>query len=190
MHPLLRIALPLAVITLTSLPAVGQRLVDVRPDGVLKLRGWVIPNLRNFRDGERVPVMAVGPGGKHTLYATEINLPEGGGILLWDAAYYKVENGRRMLHESPISANPITKLDVDGRVFAYLAYGTGVAITEFNRRRPSESTFIFLSCFMGYAYYDLDGDGKFELLAASERLRGANLFIPSWVLRDAKMVPR
>jgi hypothetical protein len=117
-------------------------------------------------------------------------MPEGGGILLWDAAYYRVENGKRSLHGSPISANPVTRLDVDGRVFAYLAYGMGVAISEFNRRRPAESTFNFLGCFMGYAYYDLDGDGRFELLATSEKLRGANIFIPSWVLRDAKTASR
>jgi hypothetical protein len=43
---------------------------------------------------------------------------------------------------------------------------------------------------MGYAYYDLNGDGRFEMLARAERLRGANIFIPSWVLQDAKTAAR
>jgi hypothetical protein len=184
----LRITLLLAVALITCPSVLGQRLTDVKPDGVVKPRGWVIPNLRYFRDRERVPLMAVGVEGEHTLYATEIDL-QGGGVLLWDAAYYQDEGGRRSLHESPISARSITRLDVDGKVFAYVTYGTGVAIQKWRRPR-SESTFIFLGCDMGYAYYDLNGDGRFEMLARAERLRGANIFIPSWVLQDAKTAAR
>jgi hypothetical protein len=189
MSSLMRMALLLVIPFLTSVSVFGQQVVGVQPEGVAKARGWVMPDLYNFRDRERVPVMPVSAEGKRTLYATEIDLPEDGRILLEDAAYYRAENGRRDLIESPIAARSITRLDVDGKVFAYIAYGAGVAITK-SRRRPTVSTIITLGCLMGYAYYDLDGDGKFELLARSDRLPGAKIFIPAWVLRDAKRASR
>lgn len=189
MRFLLRGALPLVIPLLVCAPVLGQRVVDVQPEGVVKLRGWVIPHLRHLRDRERVAVMPVGAEGKHTLYATEIGIPEDRAIVLADAAYYRVEDGRRDLIGSPIDARSLTRLDVDGRVFAYIAYGTGVALTA-SRRRSGESVYIYLGCVMGYAYYDLDGDGKFELLARSERLAGAKVFIPAWVMREAKASAR
>jgi hypothetical protein len=162
--------------------AFAQKLADVEPLGVQKKRGWVIPNLRNFRDGVRSPLMVVGPEGKHTLYATEIDL-HGGGILLWDAAYYREEHGKRDLIGSPLDARSIYRLDVDGNVFGYIAYGSGAEITKSMPNR-SASEFISLGCVMGYAYYDLDGDGRFELLARSNQLGGASIYVPSWVFKE------
>ncbi len=159
--------------------AFAQKLADAPPPGVTKKHGWVIPNLRNFRDGARSPLMAVGPEGKHTLYATEVDL-HGGGILLWDAAYYRDEGGKRSLIDSPLDATSIYRLDVNGKVFGYIAYGSGAIITKLRPNR-SASVFVSAGCYMGYAYYDLDGDGRFEFLARSNQIGGASVYIPSWV---------
>lgn len=185
----LRASVTLAVAALALLcpRAFGQRLADSAPLGVTKKRGWVIPNLRNFRDGARSPLMAVGPEGKHTLYATEVDL-HGGGILLWNAAYYREEGGKRSLIDSPLDAQSIYRLDVDGKVFGYIAYGSGAGITKLMPNR-SASEFISMGCMMGYAYYDLDGDGRLELLARSERLGDAKIYVPSWVFDERSNRP-
>jgi hypothetical protein len=189
MHSSTRTALLLVILLLTCGPVLGQRVIDVQPDGVAKPSGWVIPNLHKLRRRGRVPVMPVGPEGKHTLYASEIEPPKNRAILLEDAAYYRVENGRRDLIESPIEAESLARLDVDGKVFAYIAFGAGIGLTE-SQRRPGELVYISMGCVMGYAYYDLDGDGKFELLTRSDRWPGTKVFIPAWVLRDAKPAAR
>ena len=130
MRSSVRTALLIVIPLLTCAPVLGQRVIDVQPEGVAKPSGWVIPNLRKLRGRERVPVMPVGPEGKHTLYATELDPPKNRAILLEDAAYYRVENGRRDLIESPIDAESIARLDVDGQVFAYIAFGTGVELVS------------------------------------------------------------
>jgi hypothetical protein len=187
MSPRKNVSLTLAALALLCACAFGQKRADAPPLGVVKRRGWAIPNLRNFTDGPRRPLTSIPLEGGHTLYATEVDL-RGGGILLRDTAYYRDEGGKRKLIDSPLDATSVFRLDVDGNVFGYIAYGGGAIITK-STPGGSAPPFISAGCYMGYAYYDMDGDGRFEILARSNQLGGASIYIPSWVFGERRERP-
>lgn len=168
------IASVFALLNFSSLGA--QKITDRKPDGVFKSRGWAIPHLKELKEGARRLLLKLDSEGKRALYITRLTA-KGDEMLLYDTACYVKNGDRRELVESPIAVNGFDRIDVNGHMFCYIAYGTGVSIL---RNRKERSSFVFLGCQTGYAYYDLDGGGKLTLLARSNPLAQAEIYIPAW----------
>jgi hypothetical protein len=159
----------------TSISA--QQITKSEIKGIVKSEGWDISRLDEWKADARIPWFNIGEGGTHTLYMMAIIPPEKG-VLLVDTAYYMTdEQGKRIIHDSPMKARTIRRWDVDGKVFCYTVFGPGVGIQQ----EPNGDILIAtLGCVTGFAYYDEDGDGRFEKMvhAPSESYSPQ---IPAWV---------
>jgi hypothetical protein len=173
-------ALLLLVLIVTPLITVSsQQLTKSEIKGIVKLEGWDISRLDEWKADARIPWFNVGEGGAHTLYMMAIIPPEKG-VLLVDTAYYITdEQGKRIIHDSPMKARTIRRWDVDGKVFCYTAFGPGVSIQQ---ETNGDILIATLGCVTGFAYYDKDGDGRFETMAHAPS-ESYNPQIPSWVLK-------
>lgn len=79
-----------------------------------------------------------------------------------------------------MNASYASRFDVNGHIFCYTVRGPGVAITQIS---PTEKRVGALGCESFFAFYDNDGDGKFETLVPLATVGALDLHVPSWALR-------
>jgi hypothetical protein len=168
----------LALAATFLVPVSAQHITKSEIKGIIKSEGWNISRLNELKADARIPWLKFGEGNSHTLYMTALIPPERG-VLLEDTAYYITVERNQIIHDSPMNARTIRRWDVDGKVFCYTVFGPGVGIQE----EPNGDKFIAtLGCITGFAYYDEDGDGKFEKLAHAPS-HSYSPQIPAWVLK-------
>jgi len=161
------------ILLLTTAVAASRTGVDDQT--FVKPGGWNLSSLQHLKtksqSQERVSGMNVN--------IAALLVPEEG-ILFEDTAYYLNVNGNRTLNPSPMNAYYASRLDVNGHVFCYTIRGPGVAITQISK---TEKRVGALGCESFFAFYDADGDGKFETLVPLDSDEPLNLNVPSWTQR-------
>ena len=152
-----RIALILALASCLA-PNVGGRQQNGTPrEALTKSSGWNVGLLSKLKSKSHSPI---DDGTSRGIRASILLVPEEG-ILLEDTAYMEVEGQKRSVRPSPMNVRTAVKYDVQGLVFAYLVSGPGVSILQISN---DEMWVGALGCFSQFAYYDEDGDGRFETL--------------------------
>ncbi|HEV8368374.1 MAG TPA: hypothetical protein VGQ39_10530 [Pyrinomonadaceae bacterium] len=142
-----------------------------------KRSGWNVRLLSNLKAKSRAPI-ATDDESLQGIYATILIVPEEG-ILLEETAYpVEIDSQKQRVHLSPMSAHSAVKYDVDGRIFCYVVSGPGVGISRISK---SEKRVGALGCLSAFAYYDEDGDGRFETLLSLDSQASFTLHVPSWV---------
>ncbi len=158
------------------LGAVALALPQDANDGALvKSNGWNTGALRLLKTKSQSEMLV----GAANVNVSVLVMPEEG-ILFEDTAYYLNINGNRTLHPSPMNAYSASKFDVNGNVFAYTVRGPGVAIARISKTQKRVAA---LACESFFAFYDRDGDGKFETLVHLGDNGPLNLNVPSWARR-------
>jgi hypothetical protein len=145
------------------------------PEALVKRNGWDVVALRRLKLKTQSQVAVDGAA----VNVAALLVPQEG-ILFEDTAYYLNVNGNRTLHASPMNAYGAARYDVNGRVFCYTIFGPGVAITQMSK---TEKQVAALGCESHLAFYDQDGDGKFETLVPLADRGPFSPQIPSWVRR-------
>jgi hypothetical protein len=138
----------------------------------VKPGGWDIDALRSLKTKSQSETRLA----TANVNVSNLLVPEEG-ILFEDTAYYLDANGSRTLHASPMNAYSASRFDVNGNVFAYTIRGPGVAITQISK---TEKRVGALGCESFFAFYDANGDGKFETLVPLASDGPLNLNVPSW----------
>ena len=161
------------ILLLTTAVAASQTGVDDQT--VVKPGGWNLSSLRHLKTKSQSHERASGMD----VNIAVLLVPEEG-ILFEDTTYYLNVNGNRTLHPSPMNAHYASKLDVNGHVFCYTVRGPGVAIQQISK---TERRVGALGCESFFAFYDEDGDGKFETLVPLPDRGPIDLHVPSWAQR-------
>ncbi len=169
-----RIALLLSCVTAMLLLNAGAvRSQNDRYDqAFINPDGWNIGSLQHLKTKAQSQISV---GGINVNIAPLL-MPEEG-ILFENTAYYLNANGTRTLHPSPMNAYKASKFDVNGHVFCYTVFGPGVAIAQISQ---TERRVAALGCESFFAFYDQDGDGKFETLVALDERAPFTPHVPSW----------
>ena len=162
------------VIFVVSIVGVAIALSQTANDrAFVKPGGWNIDALRPLKTKSQSETRL----GSANVSISDLLVPEEG-ILFEDTAYYLDANGSPTLHASPMNAYSASRFDVNGHVFAYTIRGPGVAIAQISK---TEKRVGALGCESFFAFYDTDGDGKFETLVPLETDGPLNLNVPFWV---------
>jgi hypothetical protein len=163
----------ISILLLTTAVAASRTAVDDQT--FVKPGGWNLSSLQHLKtksqSQERV-------GGMNVNIAALL-VPEEG-ILFEDTAYYLNVNGNRTLNPGPMNAYYASRFDVNGHVFCYTVRGPGVAIQQISK---TEKEVAALGCESFFAFYDEDGDGKFETLVPLPDRGPIDLHVPSWAQR-------
>jgi hypothetical protein len=138
----------------------------------VKPHGWNIAPLEQLKTKSHSQ-LRVASG---NVNVTALLVPEEG-ILFDDTAYYLNVNGNRTLHPLPMNAYGAARFDVNGRVFCYTIFGSGVAIEQISK---SARRVAALGCEFHFAFYDEDGDGKFETLVPLPDRTAFEPHVPLW----------
>ena len=177
-----RTSIPLVAcfVALVFLPLVrGQQSVAPEDQAAVRNRGWNIQSFRFLKVKTQAPI----EGQERAVNCAVLLVPEGG-ILLEDTAYYVVVDGKRTLHPSPMNAYTVSRFDVDGRVFGYTASVPGVSVERISKTQKSVAA---LGCESFFAFYDEDGDGRFETMVSIAYGVPFKVHVPTWVLRRHRL---
>ena len=163
------------ILALLLTTAVASSQTDVDDQTFVKQGGWSLSSLQHLK---------IESQSREIVSAMDVNiavlLVPKEGILLEDTAYYLNVNGNRTLHPSPMNARYASKLDVNGHVFCYTVRGPGVSIQQISKTKRLVGA---LGCESFFAFYDEDGDGKFETLVPLPDRGPIDLHVPSWAQR-------
>ena len=169
-----RIALILALASCLASNVGGQQQNEPQREDLTKSSGWNVGSLSKLKSKSRSPI---DDGITRGISVSILVVPEEG-ILLEDTAYLEVEGQKRSVRPSPMNVRTAVKYDVQGRVFGYVVSGPGVSILPISK---DEMRVAALGCLSGFAYYDDDGDGRFETLSSVDMMKTFKLHVPSWV---------
>ena len=161
------------ILLLTTTVAESQSGVDDQT--FVKPGGWNLRPLQHLKTGSQSRELISGMD----VNISVLLVPEEG-ILFEDTAYYLNINGNRTLHPSPMNARYASELDVNGHIFCYTVRGPGVAIQQISKTKKLVGA---LGCESFFAFYDEDGDGKFETLVPLPDRGPIDLHVPAWAQR-------
>jgi hypothetical protein len=154
--------------------------VLINPDG------WQLIGLR----GSRVEVRKALPSNealsKSTIFHSVLRPKERTILLDQRAHYYPKKDGSLLVQRVAIQTNLIQRYDVEGRPFCYVYLGPGVRIMV----RENERLLIPVGCSGGVAFYDENGDGKFERQDVLGGTAGFQPRIPQWVKEYISSAPQ
>ena len=141
----------------------------------VKPEGWNIASLQRLKTKSQSQLRVA----SSNVNVKALLVPDDG-ILFEDTAYCLDIHGSRTLHPSPMNARGAARYDVNGRVFCYTVFGPGVAIAQISK---TERRVGALGCESRFAFYDQDGDGKFETLVPLPYETPFEPKVPLWVQR-------
>jgi hypothetical protein len=161
-----------------KMEALAQQVTTSEPAGFIRRYGWAIPQVTKRTSEERVVWKKVGDDDLKTIYYTRIE-PEGI-VALYDTKSYRTDTkGRKKIYPDPMRASTVGVYDVDGKVFCYTFYGVRIRIFK---TEDGGSAAVAVCCYTGFAFYDDDGDGKFERMIHAPDPASFKLYVPAWVL--------
>ena len=108
---------------------------------------------------------------------TELLVPAEGVLLEDTISRIEGDAQQNGIRNSPMRVDHAVKYEVNGRVFCYFVSGPGVAIARISREETRVGT---LGCISAFAFYDEDGDGKFESLLSWNIQVSFEPHIPDW----------
>ena len=141
--------------------------------------GWNVRPLRRLKMKSQ-SLLNLSDGRLKKVNQTVLAVPKEG-ILIEDTA--SCARDSEVAHSSPMNAYTVVKYDVGGRVFCYTVFGPGVSILKISK---TEKRVGALGCLSAFAYYDKDGDGRFETLVALATDAPFSPLVPGWVLQGRK----
>ena len=157
----------------------GYQLAVPGSRALVRHSGWNVRSLRRLRTKSR-SLLNFSDGRLKEVNQTVLAVPKEG-ILIEDTASYAGDS--EVARSSPMNAYTVVKYDVGGRVFCYTVFGPGVSIVK---KSKTEKRVGVLGCLSAFAYYDEDGDGRFEKLVPIDTEARFSPQVPGWVLQGRK----
>lgn len=152
--------------------------------GIINPQGWVIPQVKAQPYEGRAPLKRLGGSNSKTIYYLYHAIGEDEEVLLDVTEYYAKSIGARKNHRDLMRIHTAEQYDVNGKVFCYSFIGYHVVMDKTKQGwvRATLGTGLH-----GIAFYDEDGDGKFEKLAGFNvnplPSRKFKIHAPAWVLK-------